>query len=823
MNALPLKSPGIYRRLLWAWPWLVLARAAAQTVSYPGGTLIENFDSLGATGTNTPPGWFAGWSGPGVTFTTNVSVSNGSVAPNQAAGWNFGTTAAADRALGLAATGSGTPTPPGTNRFLEVRIRNATTNSISAIQVRYDGEEWRTGSSSSQVNVNVLQVSADGVNFTSLGAAFQFSQPVFTPVSTALDGNAAANRVTNIGGIYALPSPVPSNGVIYLRWFDLNDPSTDPGLALDNFSFASSPIAIITPPLAQAVPPGSNATFSVTTVSPLAFNYQWRRDGVLLSNSARITGATSAALTISNVQAADLGAYTVTASNTLGVLVSAPAGLSFAAPSFHWARQVTGSGSLNELGDGVAMDGVTHLYVSGNFSTSASFGTTNVTASGSGIFLARYTAAGVLEWVRTGTSATTGGEAHNVAVDPLGNCYLTGSFMGTTSFGASNVVSAGGSDVFLAKYDRAGTLLWLTRLGAGFNDSGRDVTADGTNGCFVAGNLQTSTDANVSRDIFFARYNAAGTLQWQQLPVGSATDAGMGAASDADGNAYFTGWFTGTVNFGTTNLTAAGSLRDIFVAKYSRAGALLWIVQSGGANADEGKGIGVDTNGDVYVCASLNLKFDGSENAGQLRLMKFSGAGGLLWQRDLPAEFYYFDFSSVTDRGGNTWIFAGLHGSSEINGVPVLAAGPYDAFVAKYDSTGALLWLKQVGGSGSSIGHRVAADVSGHAYLTGEFDGAASFGVTNFTGAGGTDFFLARLGSETLVAPRLALTSSNGLATLEVTGAPGALLQIETSPVLTNPGWSVLTNVILPASPSRWCDASSLSQTQRFYRARLGP
>ena len=187
------------------WPWLVLARAAGQTISYSGGTLAENFDSLGPNGTNTPPGWFAGWSGTGVSFTTNITVGNGSVAPTSAAGWNFGTTGAADRALGVAATGSSTPTPPGANRFLEVRIRNATPASIPAIHVRYDGEEWRTGSSSSIVNSNALQFSADGVNFTGLGPAFRFVQPVFTPVSTALDGNSAANRIANLGGQYTLP------------------------------------------------------------------------------------------------------------------------------------------------------------------------------------------------------------------------------------------------------------------------------------------------------------------------------------------------------------------------------------------------------------------------------------------------------------------------------------------------------------------------------------------------------------------------------------------------------------------------------------------
>ena len=1337
--------------------------ARTQTIPYTGGTIVENFDSMGATGTNTPPGWFAGWTGSVATFTTNVTVGDGNVAPTSAGGWNYGTTNATDRALGLIATGTSTPTPPGSNRLVEVRIKNLTSNPITAINVRYDGEEWRTGSSASQVNSNILQFSADGVNFVSLGAAFQFIQPVFTPVTTALDGNAAANRTTNIGGAYTLPSAIATGAVLYLRWFDLNDPSTDPGLAMDNFSFfvpTNSPVAIVSqptnvtahigdlatfsvgasgvpilyqwlrngsvlsgatnaaftipsvslsdtgsysvvvsnqfntiissnavltvlpaisfalvsltnqwkydqsgndlgsawketnyndaawasgrgvlaletlaavttltntvlalsngasqriltyyfrtrfvctnnpatvylsasnlvddgavvylngvevyrlnmpsgpvnssslaassvtgagegvfvksvfssaplaqgtnvlavevhqvdaassdvvfglalraesrtngpalvilPPVDQTVdfngdaafqvvasgtpplsyqwffngaalpagtadtlalshvslvqdgfysvrvsnalnvatsppvrltvrsaltaplystdfqaaigpewssfltsvtpvgarrflgefsnelvrltltnlpphtnvtvafdlllirswdgtrgddiwelnvdgtapllhsifqvhdtfttPPfphqsfpdpfltGSNAAFTgaseidtlgyfysgnaedcvyrmtyscfhtnsslqinfvgltdepianeswgldnvrvtlaagaaepwsriveqpqtqavlfgtnvalhVTAVGPAAFSYQWRKDGVVLTNDSRITGATTATLNISNIQSSDLGSYTVTVSNAYGIIVSQPAALTFVPPSFQWVRQATGAGGLNESGDGVALDGATHLYVSGNFETSANFGTTNVSAPASGVFLARYTAAGVLEWVRTGTSATAGGEAHNVAVDPLGHCYLTGSFMGTTSFGASNVVSAGGSDVFIAKYDRAGTLLWVTRHGAGFNDSGRGIVADGTNGCFVTGILQTSSDANTARDIFFERYNAAGVLQWQQLPTGPSSDAGLAAATDADHNAYFTGWITSTVNFGSTNLTAAGSLRDMFIAKFNHDGTLLWITQVGGVNADEGKGIGVDTNGNVYVGGSLNLNFNGSNNAEQLRITKFSSTGALLWQRDLLAEFYYFDFSSVTDLGGNTWIFAGLQGTGDFGGGPVTATGTYDGLLAKYNSDGAFVWVKQIGGSGAAIGHRVATDVAGHCYLTGEFNGLANFGSTNLTGAGGMDFFIARLGSETITPPRLALSTSNGLATVEISGAPGDLLQIEITSVL-NSGWNILTNVTLPASPARWSDAGSLNQTQRFYRTRLVP
>ncbi len=1340
------------------------AAATPQTVSYTGVTLVENFDGMGATGTNTPPGWLVGWTGPGATFTTNLTVNSGSTAPNQAGGWNFGSGAAADRALGTAATASGTPAPPGTNRLVEVRIRNLTASPINAIHVRYDGEEWRTGSSSTQISTNLLQFSADGVNFVSMGTAFQFTHPVSTPLNTALDGNAAANRTTNIGGTYTLPSAIATGGVLHLRWFDLNDPSTDPELAMDNFSFfapTNAPVAIVsqpsdvnarvgdpatfsvgasgvpilyqwlragspisgatnasftipsvslgdtglysvivgntlnsvassnasltidpsasfslirltnqwkydqsgndpgsawkdvnfnddawpsgrgvlaqetiaavtsltntvlalsnganqriltyyfrtrfvctndpatvflstsnlvddgaivylngvelhrfnmpagpvtastlasvgitaategvftkvacpafhllqgtnvlavevhqsdpassdvvfgltlaaesrtngpativfppqsqtvdfdapaafqvvaagTPPIShqwlfngaplpgagsetlgwprvslvqdgfysvrvsnalnvvtsppvrlsvrsspvapvyatdfqgtigpewnysstsltpvgarrflgeffneavaltltnlpphtnvtvafdlmlmrswdgtrgnefwelnvdgtnvlmhtifqvhdtfttqpfphqsfpdafltgsnaaftgavevdtlgyyynshqedcvyrmiyscahtgpslrinfvgllddwieneswgldnvavtlsantaepwariiaqpgfQRVQPGSYAAFHIGAVGPATFNYHWQKDGVNLLDGGRITGATSASLNINNVQPADLGTYTVTVSNAYGALVSVPATLSYSPPAFHWVRQASGAGLLNESGDGIAVDGLTHFYVSGNFGTAASFGPTNVTATGSGLFLARYTADGTLEWVRTATSSTSGGEAHNVAVDALGHCYLTGSFMGTTSFGATNLVSAGGSDMFLAKYDRTGALLWVTRQGDAFNDSGRGVAVDGTNGCFVTGLFQSGTDANTARDIFFARYDAAGVVRWQQQPTGSGSDAGMAAASDADGSAYFTGWFTGTANFGPTNMTAAGSLRDMFVAKFSNAGSLLWIRQIGGVNADEGKGIGVDTNGNVYVTGSMNLNFDGSQNAQQLRVTKFTGTGTFLWDRDLIARFYYFDGSGIIDRAGSTWVFGGMQGTGVFSGVSATASGTYDGLVAKYDSDGVLLWVTQIGGTGMSIGHRIAVDDSGHGYLTGEFDGNAVFGGTNITGIGGTDFFVARLGTELSAPARLDLSQSNNVAILGLSGLPGSLWQIERANTLGNGAWTVVTNLVLPAATLPVVDADSPNHPQRFYRARPLP
>ncbi len=507
--------------------------------------------------------------------------------------------------------------------------------------------------------------------------------------------------------MYTLPAPAPSGGIIYLRWYDVNDGSVDPGLAMDNFSFAAAKvlISITNQPQTQAVLPGTNVTFSVTA-GPDITAYQWQRDGVDLHDDDRVTGAGAATLVISNVASADLGIYTVLVSNANASMRSAPATLVFIAPPFQWAQLAGASGSTADFGDGIACDGPTALYVTGQYLSGANFGGTSL--SGSGMFVARYSAAGTMQWVRTATSTSGAPVGHSASVDPLGNCYVTGSFDGTTAFGASNVVSAGGSDIFVAKYDRAGTLLWVTRQGGAFDDSGRGIAADGTNGCFVTGLLQSSTAAS-SRDIWVAKYSAKGALEWQRQPVGSSSDAGMAVAADENGNACVTGWFTGTANFLTTNVTAIGG-RDIFAAKYNRAGTLLWVRTIGGTGGDEGKGVGVDTNGNVYVTGSFNIGGgDTSNDAEKLLLTKFDSAGALVWQRELVASFSYFDFSSASDRAGNTWIVAGVRGTGSLNGVPVTSTGSYDGVVAKYDAAGTLVWVGQVTGAGSAIAHRISA------------------------------------------------------------------------------------------------------------------
>jgi hypothetical protein len=216
--------------------------SSAQPLSYTGGILTENFNSM-ATGTSTPAGWSVGWHNgypPGtagtVVRTSLLALNTGATAPSGAiAGFNCGTNEL-ERSLGLGTTG--TSSPNGTNRFIEVQIQNNSGQTLRAIHVTYTGKQWRTSSSGSgQDYTNYLQFGTDGVNYAFMGPAFDFQAPVTGPANIPLSGNSPANSVANLGGSWTLPAPWLPGASIWLRWLDVNDPSTDPVLAMDDFSF----------------------------------------------------------------------------------------------------------------------------------------------------------------------------------------------------------------------------------------------------------------------------------------------------------------------------------------------------------------------------------------------------------------------------------------------------------------------------------------------------------------------------------------------------------------------------------------------------------
>jgi|GEM_PF-2133856 len=243
-----------------------------------------------------------------------------------------------------------------------------------------------------------------------------------------------------------------------------------------------------------------------------------------------------------------------------------------------WIQQM---GTVSDYVRGVSADGLGNLYVT----------------IPSGFSIARFDSAGTLLWTRAVDAEDNCygcGMVLGVSADGLGNAYVTGRTSG--SLGGLN---AGGEDAFVAKFDAAGTRQWIKQMGTWGDDYARGIAADGLGNVFITGETNGSLGGPNAggKDLFVAKYTAAGSLAWVRQMGADGADGGLGITADGQGNAYVTGCISGSL--GSPNMGGGGG--DVFAGKFDSDGNLLWIMQWGSDKWDCGNAISLDHSGGVYV------------------------------------------------------------------------------------------------------------------------------------------------------------------------------------------------------------------------------
>jgi len=349
-------------------------------------------------------------------------------------------------------------------------------------------------------------------------------------------------------------------------------------------------------------------------------------------------------------------------------------------PVWVWARNANAWITEGE-GSCIATDDSENVYFGGFYTDSISFGPYILAGNHSPqyygcIYIAKFDSSGNIKWAKTSVNISTsaGATAGTICVDAFGNCYTTGQFNGIISFGSDTLTSIA-ADIFLVKYDSHGNVLWANRAGgAGANLISQAVATDSYGNVFITGGFNLSAvfgpDTLTSaggKDIFLAKYDSFGNLLWVKSVGGSGLEYAWGVATDASGNAYITGLFaSSTLSFGLDTLrTTTGDC--IFLAKYDSLGNLKWAKSSVGTTNDYGYAVAIDSTQDIYITGS---------------------------------------FTSPAISFGSDTLFN---------------AGNEDAFIVKYDSSGSVLWAKNLGGSADDEGYYIAADKYGKIYLTGRF------------------------------------------------------------------------------------------------------
>ena len=499
--------------------------------------------------------------------------------------------------------------------------------------------------------------------------------------------------------------------------------------------------------------------------------YQWR------FNNADIPGATSIPLVLTNVQGTNAGGYRAVAANAYGSATSSVATLTVTPPpGFLWARSGGGAGA-----DGahcLAVEGLGNVCVAGYYFGPASVGNSNLTVYGTtDLFVAKYDSAGQLLWVRS-AGGSLADIAYAIAADAVGNVYVTGWLGGDADFGGvmlTNVVA----DLFIAKYDNAGNLLWVTKAGGASSDQGSGLALDAAGNVFLTGRFNSTasfgTNTVVSAggsDIFVAKYDGNGNALWARKAGGGSDDEGNGVAVDRHGNVYVTGYFAASATFGTNAIT--GSSQEVFVAKYDGDGNLAWVAKAGGTNADYGRAISVDPDGNAYVTGefigtasfgNVSLTALGTFSAPDVFVAKYDGAGNVLWAARAGGTSADYGRGISVDSGGNAYVVGDFVGTATFGNTNGYSSS-WNIYVAMYTAAGDCRWVRQAGANDTDKGEAVAADDRGNLFLAGSFfNGPASFGHVSLPSAGGWDFFVTKFAAfDPDLPPALTLQPSNQTA-----------------------------------------------------------
>ncbi len=257
----------------------------------------------------------------------------------------------------------------------------------------------------------------------------------------------------------------------------------------------------------------------------------------------------------------------------------------------------------------------------------------------------------------------------------------------------------------------------------------------------------------------------AQTVKWAKDFGSTTSDIGTRVISDASGNTYITGWYTGSMTMGSTSLTNQGN-NDIYLAKLDSTGAPVWAVSAGGAGDDRAYGLAIDANGDLYLTGlysgtatfgtggnSVSLTSAGNSD---IYVAKYNNSGTLKWAKTAGSTNNERSLGLALDTSNDIYICGyynlsvgkptnvnATFGSYTVNGV-----GNGDFFAAKIDNSGTWKWA--VGGGSANAAAESANDLafdnSGNLYVVGQFADSVNFGTGGYkVTKGGLDIFLAKL------------------------------------------------------------------------------
>lgn len=213
---------------------------------------------------------------------------------------------------------------------------------------------------------------------------------------------------------------------------------------------------------------------------------------------------------------------------------------------------------------------------------------------------------------------------------------------------------------------------WIFNSGGSGDDQAVAVTTDGSGNVYVAGNFSgtvsfgtTNLTSAGDKDMFLVKLNASGVIQWAKKGGGAAADQVIDIKCDASNNIYTLGWHEGSATFGTTTIDNADGAKS-FITKWDNSGNVLSVINLGGY----GKSFTVDASNNIYLASvySGTIKVittsHTSHGLDDAYIAKITAAGSESWVKTLWSTDGYETPIAITLTPGDSLLVTARFGAT---------------------------------------------------------------------------------------------------------------------------------------------------------------
>ncbi|MDD2227840.1 MAG: hypothetical protein PHY48_00330 [Candidatus Cloacimonetes bacterium] len=340
----------------------------------------------------------------------------------------------------------------------------------------------------------------------------------------------------------------------------------------------------------------------------------------------------------------------------------------------------------------------------------------------------------------------------DINCDEESNVFAVGDFSDSLWVNHQTYSGFGLSDSFIIKYSASGDVLWVQTFGSPSEDVALSVATDALGNSYVSGYfVDTLTCQNISVvsngmwDVYVAKFDPQGNLLWLRSFGGTMNDIGYGLAASPSGRVYVAGWFAGSIALPNSSTISSAGGSDVFCCALDTDGNYLWARRGGTEGVEYGYEVACDDAGNAYVTgvASLGSEFGAfSLSANGMFVCKYNPDGIEQWLSPSSGAAV-IDIAVQPDANNNQYgmVCGRLTGSGSIGNFAYSTMGADDAYWAKFDAnTGNWIDIQSYGGALSDKGKDV--DCEDYPVFLASFEGATLFGSFSFSSNGESDIAL---------------------------------------------------------------------------------